>query len=73
MKIFELIALKKLLKEISDNLNVRGGRGYGVGHPYPKPVHKPPLGKSEYDDDEEQDNLGKKVDKPVKISRAFKK
>lgn len=73
MKIFTILALKKMLKEVSDNLNVRGGRGYGVGHPYPKQIHKPTLGKSEYSDEEDsEEELGTKS-KPVKVSRAFKK
>lgn len=64
--------LKKLIEKLQENdniLNVRGGRGYGVGHPYQAKKAKPTLGDQHYEEDSEEE-----VDeKPVKISRAFKK
>ena len=53
-------------------LNIRGGRGYGVGHPYPVksgPQVNQGLGSpGPYETDEETTE-----DEPVKISKAFKK
>ena len=71
----ELIGIiRKLIKEENDNvLNVRGGRGYSVGHPYPVKAGAPvnqdlgSPGPYEFDDDEDD------KDEPVKISKAFKK
>ena len=74
-RIQELIAIiKKVIREQDENvLNVRGGRGYGVGHPYPiksGPQVSQDLGSpGPYEDDEQEENK----DKPVKISKAFKK
>ena len=78
MKNLKLKVLLKMLKEVSDNLNVRGGRGYGVGHPYPKPIQKPSLGTNDYDEyqaeqeQEKREKLGNS-NKPVKISKAFRR
>ena len=74
-KIQELIGIiRKILREQDENvLNVRGGRGYSVGHPYPVksgPQVSQDLGSPgpyEYTE-EEQDK-----EEPVKISKAFKK
>lgn len=63
--------IRKLVIENDNILNMRGGRGYGVGHPYPVKQTKPLLGKSEYADEEEPKEI--EVKKKVKISRAFKK
>lgn len=64
--------LKKLIEKLQENdniLNVRGGRGYGVGHPYQVKKVKPTLGNQHFEEESEEE-----VDeKPVKISRAFKK
>ena len=74
-RIQELIAIiKKVIREQDENvLNVRGGRGYGVGHPYPVksgPQVSQDLGSpGPYEDDEQEEN----EDEPVKISKAFKK
>ena len=74
-RIQELMAIiKKIMKEEDERvLNVRGGKGYGVGHPYP--ANPPPQVNQDLgspgpyeDDEEEQDN-----NQPVKISKAFKK
>jgi hypothetical protein len=63
--------IKNIIIENDNILNVRGGRGYGVGHPYAVRQIKPVLGDSHYNQhdekDEENDN-GK-----VKISKAFKR
>lgn len=69
-----LEAFLKILEEgIDDNGNivsVRGGRGYGFGHPYPvKNSPRPTLGP--VDDDENEEKMQQKK-KPVKISKVFK-
>ena len=72
----ELIGIiRKIIKEQDEKiLNVRGGRGYGVGHPYPiksVPSVNQELGSpGPYEYDEEEDY---NKDEPVKISKAFKK
>ena len=55
--------------EISNDkiINVRGGRGYGVGHPHSK-RKKVGYGIVSIDDDTEQHNI--KVE-PVKVSKVF--
>jgi len=73
----ELIGIiRRIIREQDENvLNVRGGRGYSVGHPYPVksgPQVNQDLGTpgpyvDDEDDEEENEN------KQVKISRAFKK
>lgn len=74
-RIQELIGLiKKIMREQDERvLNVRGGRGYSVGHPYPV-KSGPPVsqdlgdpGPYEFNEEEQDEN------KPVKISKAFKK
>lgn len=75
-RIQEIIAMiQKIIREQDENiLNVRGGRGYGVGHPHPVksgPQVNQNLGSpGPYEDDEEEEF---DEDKPVKISKAFKK
>jgi len=65
-------AIKNLIKENDNILNVRGGRGYGVGHPYAVRQIKPVLGDSYYNQHEEEED--KKNDKrKVKVSKAFKR
>tara|TARA_B100000424_G_C22893548_1_gene475331 strand:+ start:867 stop:1100 length:234 start_codon:yes stop_codon:yes gene_type:complete len=74
-RIQEIIAIiKRIIKEEDERvLNVRGGKGYGVGHPYPVksgPQVNQDLGSPgpyEPDEDDEVEN------EPVKISKAFKK
>tara|TARA_E500000318_G_scaffold78610_1_gene73481 strand:- start:432 stop:665 length:234 start_codon:yes stop_codon:yes gene_type:complete len=74
-RIQELIGIiKRIISEQDENiLNVRGGRGYSVGHPYPAksgPQVNQDLGSpGPYEDDEQEEN----EEEPVKISRAFKK
>ena len=73
MKKLQKIVLEKLLKLLRENdniMNVRGGRGYGVGHPYHVKKVKPTLGTQSYleEESEEEEDLD-----PVKISKAFKK
>ena len=74
-RIHELIAIiKKIIKEDEERvLNVRGGRGYGVGHPYP--VKKGPRVNQDLGDPGpyEPVNTQSKDEIPVKISKAFKK
>mgnify|MGYP003119291986 CR=1 FL=1 len=71
----EIIAvIRRIIREQDENvLNVRGGRGYSVGHPYPVksgPQVSQDLGSpGPYEDDEQDENK----DEPVKISKAFKK
>ena len=71
----ELIGIiKRLLKEQDENvLNVRGGRGYSVGHTYPvksgPPVNQDLGSPGPYADDESEEEEFE----PVKISKAFKK
>ena len=61
--------IDRLIKEEDDRiLNVRGGRGYGVGHPYPVKSSPPPS--YGYVEGEEQIET---EDEPVVISKAFKK
>ena len=65
-----LIELFKIIKEINANdniVNVRGGRGYGFGHPYPvKNGVRPVLGPVDGEPKMQQDKT------LVKISKAFK-
>ena len=65
--------INKLLKENDNILNVRGGRGYGVGHPYTVKTVKPVLGKSDYEEEFSEDEETITTDKKVKISKAFKR
>ena len=64
--------IKTLIKESDDRImNIRGGKGYGTGHPYPnKKGPRPTLGDpGPYAVDEEDDDSTE----PVQISKAFKK
>jgi len=63
--------IKKLIKENDNILNIRGGRGYGVGHPYAVRQIKPVLGDSHYNQHEEEEEKNSDKTK-VKISKAFK-
>ena len=73
-RIQELIAIiKRIIKEDNENiLNVRGGRGYGVGHPYPvksgPPVNQNLGSPGPYEDEDTEEEF-----KPIKISKAFRK
>jgi len=74
-KIQELLAIiRKIIREQDEKvLNVRGGRGYSVGHPYPAnpgPRVNQDLGSpGPYEfNDEDVEN-----EKTVRISKAFKK
>ena len=72
-KIEQLLEIiKQLIRESDERiLNVRGGKGYGTGHPYPnKKEKKPSLGDpGPYEFvEEEEEGTG-----TVKISKAFKK
>ena len=69
-KIQELIKIiRRIMKEQDDKiLNVRGGRGYSAGHPYPvRDKPRPIYGEVEIEQQVEKEN------KPIKVSKAFKK
>jgi hypothetical protein len=69
-EIHKLVQLIKriILEQDERILNVRGGKGYSAGHPYPnKTESRPLLGYVENNDQIETNPL------PIKISRAFKK
>jgi hypothetical protein len=74
-RIQEIIAIiRRIIKEEDEKvLNVRGGKGYSVGHPYPvksgPPVSQDLGDPGPYEDNEEDEN----ENEPVKISKAFKK
>lgn len=58
-----------ILQEIENKLNMRGFKGYGVGHPHARRVR---LGYGRIDvgdEEKKQEKLGGKV----KVSRAFKR
>ena len=62
--------LLDLLSENENNLNLRGIKGYGVGHPVPiKKRPRPSYGEVSLPPDE----APKKKPSPVKVSRAFLK
>jgi len=72
MKNLQKIVLEKLLALLRENdniLNVRGGRGYGVGHPYQVKKIKPTLGDQSHLEEESEDDTNSD---PVQISKAFK-
>ncbi len=73
-KIEQLVEIiRQMIKESDDRImNIRGGKGYGTGHPYPnKAGPKPTLGDpGPYEIDEEDDNPNQG---PVQVSKAFKK
>jgi hypothetical protein len=64
-------ALLELRDQSEDNniLNVRGGRGYAAGHPYPKKMDKPGYGVTDAPGKEEMPTQDLS---PVEVSRAFK-
>jgi len=72
-KIEQLVEIiRQMIKESDDRImNIRGGKGYGTGHPYPnKQEIKPRLGDPgpyEFAEEEEENT------EAVKISKAFKK
>ena len=72
-KIEQLVEIIKILIKESDDriMNIRGGKGYGTGHPYPnRKGPRPTLGDpGPYEVDEEDDDNPE----PVQISKAFKK
>jgi len=73
-RIQELIAIiKKIIKEEEDKvLNVRGAKGYSVGHPYPV-KSSPPVSQDLGDPGPYEPDEDKEDESPVKISKAFKK
>ena len=74
-KIQEIIAIiKRIIREEDEKvLNVRGGKGYSVGHPYPV-KSGPPVNRDLGDPGQYEDNENETIDdQPVKISKAFKK
>jgi len=64
-------ALLELRDQSEDNniLNIRGGRGYAPGHPYPKKMNTPGYGVTDAPGKEEKqaEDTG-----PVEVSRVFK-
>jgi hypothetical protein len=74
-KIEQLVEIiKRLIRESDDRImNIRGGKGYGTGHPYPnRKGPRPTLGDpGPYEVDEKDDDSAEQV--PVQISKAFKK
>ena len=73
MKEIKLIdMLLSLLNENDNNLNLRGIRGYGVGHPVPiKKRPRPVYGEVTLSSDEDDNSNQQQA--PIKISRAFLK
>ena len=67
----EMLAVIRLLEQMESNLQQRGGRGYGASHPYVRGYRRV-YGKSDYSVDDEEEH-GEVTQRPVKISRAFKK
>jgi hypothetical protein len=60
--------IKLMIEQESKVLKVRGGRGYGAGHPvFYKAYPSPNLGPENKEEKVQQDKG------PVKISKAFKK
>ena len=70
MKKKEFLELIKNILRENNILNMRGVKGYGVGHPYPVKTPKQILGTIE---DYNKSSNKKKKDKKIKISRAFLK
>ena len=42
--------LRKFVRLLENNLELRGAKGFGASHPYKKKIRKPGLGKSEFED-----------------------
>ena len=61
--------LLSIINEIENKINLRGVKGYGVGHPY---ANRRKIGYGKIDINKE-DNNTQSFNKKVKISRAFKK
>ena len=76
IKKLTFLILKKMLKESEmniSNLSVRGGRGYGVGHPMIKKVIVPEKGSSEYYDPFDLEEESSEEDNgKIKISKLIK-
>jgi hypothetical protein len=64
-------ALLELRDQSEDNniLNIRGGRGYAAGHPYPKKTDRPGYGVTDAPGKELKDTQD---NGPVAVSRAYK-
>ena len=65
--------LIRLIEELQkgQKLDMRGGRGYSVGHPHLRKPNKPGYGKmNKYEDEKPQQTKEKE---PVEVSRAFSK
>ena len=65
IKKLTFLILKKMLKESENNLSIRGGRGYGVGHPE--------KGNSEYHDPFDLEEESSEEDGKIKISKLIRK
>ena len=66
--------IKRILEAIENNLNLRGDKGHGAGHPYTHGRYRPVYGKSnvEYKEDEYETNQeSEEIENPVKVSKAF--
>jgi hypothetical protein len=73
IKKLTFLILKKMLKESENNLSIRGGRGYGVGHPMIKKVVVPEKGNSEYHDPFDLEEESSEEDGKIKISKLIRK
>ena len=78
-KKIKIIAIKKLLKESEEgNIQLRGGTGYGAGHPISKGNPKQVYGKSQIElnatkeEESEDDNAVEEESEDVEVSKAFK-
>jgi len=65
--------LKNLLEGLDDNLQLRTARGYAASHPYQQGQPMRIYGKSDYEYEEEEEELIEVPDnfKKVKVSKAF--
>ena len=73
MKQAEFEKLIRLIEELQkgQQLDIRGGRGYSVGHPHLRKQNKPGYGKMNKYEEEKPQEIKEK--EPVEVSRAFSK
>jgi hypothetical protein len=73
IKKLTFLILKKMLKESENNLSIRGGKGYGAGHPLMKKVIVPEKGSSEYYDPFDlEEEYSEEDSEKIKISKLIK-